>query len=352
MVDLVLLLQAPEDGDGVLHRRLPHVDRLEPALQGRVLLDVLPVLVQGSSADAVQLAAGQHGLEDVGGVHGRPLRGTRAHHGVDLVDEQDDLALAVRDLLQHRLQPLLELPPVLGPGHEGAHVQLEDPLVLELLRHVPAHDALREPLHDGGLAYSGLADEHGVVLRPAAQHVDHPPDLLVPPDHRVQLALTGQLGEVTAVTLQHLVLGLRPGVGDPHPPPDLRQGPQHHLLGDPVLLEHPTGAGLRRIRHGQEEVFGARVLVPHPLRFALRRVPHPPQPRRQVQLRGSVHLRQHRQRLVCLLPDARHRGAGPLQDLRHDAVGLLQQRRQQVFGVHLRVGPPASQLLRPQQGLL
>ena len=42
---------------------------------------------------------------------------------VQLVDERDDLALGVGDLLEHGLQPLLELAAVLGPGHHGAEVE-------------------------------------------------------------------------------------------------------------------------------------------------------------------------------------------------------------------------------------
>ena len=57
-----------------------------------VLFDVLPVLVQGGGADAVQFAAGQHRLEQVAGVHGA-LGLARAHDGVQLIDEEDDLAL-------------------------------------------------------------------------------------------------------------------------------------------------------------------------------------------------------------------------------------------------------------------
>ena len=43
--DLVAGLQAPQDGDGILHAGLGDHDRLEPALQGSVLLNVFTVLV-------------------------------------------------------------------------------------------------------------------------------------------------------------------------------------------------------------------------------------------------------------------------------------------------------------------
>src|ERR1700682_5448623 len=69
VVDLVLLLEAPEDGDGVLHRRLLDHDGLEAALEGGVLFDVLAVLVEGGGAHAAELAARQGRLEDIRRVH-------------------------------------------------------------------------------------------------------------------------------------------------------------------------------------------------------------------------------------------------------------------------------------------
>ena len=66
------LAQAAQDGDGGHDAGLVHVDLLETALQRGVLLNVLPVLVQGGRADAAQLPAAQHGLQQVAGIHGRP----------------------------------------------------------------------------------------------------------------------------------------------------------------------------------------------------------------------------------------------------------------------------------------
>ena len=141
---------------------------LEAALQRGVLFDVLAVLVERGGADAVQLAARQHGLEQVAGVHGA-FGLARADHGVQLVDEQDDLALGLLHLLEHGLEALLELAAVLGAGDQRAHVERDDALVLQALGHVAAHDALRQAFDDGGLAHAGLADQHGVVLGAAAR---------------------------------------------------------------------------------------------------------------------------------------------------------------------------------------
>ena len=75
------------------------------------------------------------------------------------------MPLALLDLGQHGLQPLLKLAPVLGAGDQGAHVQGEQMVLsFRLSGTSPLHDPLGQPLGDGGLAHAGFADEHGVVL--------------------------------------------------------------------------------------------------------------------------------------------------------------------------------------------
>ena len=168
VVDLVALLEAAEDRDRVLDGRLAHVHGLEAALERGVLLDVLAVLVERGRADRAQLAAGEHRLEHVAGVH-RALGGAGADDRVELVDEHDDLALGVGDLLEHGLEPILELAAVLGAGDHRAEVERDQPAVLEALGHVAGDDPLGEALDDRGLADARLADQHGVVLGAPAE---------------------------------------------------------------------------------------------------------------------------------------------------------------------------------------
>ena len=208
VVRLVLLLQAAQDRDRVDDRRLADEDGLEAALERGVLLDVLAVLVERRRADGAQLAAREHRLQHLGGVD-RALGRAGADDRVQLVDEEDDLALGVLDLGEDGLQPLLELAAVLRPGEQRADVERPDALALQALGHVAGDDPLREPLRDRGLADSGLADQHGVVLRAAREHLDHAPDLLVAADHRVELALLRRLGQVAAELGERLVGALR-----------------------------------------------------------------------------------------------------------------------------------------------
>jgi len=65
----------------------------------------------------VEFAPGKGRLQEVGCVHG-PLRGARAHKGMHLVNEKDDVAFRLDNLLENRLQPLLELTAVLGACDE------------------------------------------------------------------------------------------------------------------------------------------------------------------------------------------------------------------------------------------
>jgi hypothetical protein len=206
--------------------------------------------------------------------HG-PLGGAGPDDRVELVDEGDDLALGVGDLLKDGLQALLELAPVLCAGDHRAQVERDQAAVAEALGDVALDDATGEALDDGGLAHAGLADEHGVVLRPAGQHLDDPPDLVVPADDRVELALAGVLGEVPAVLLEGLVLVLRVLAGDAVAPPDLLQRSQQVLLGDP----DPVG-------QGEEEVLGRQVLVVQPAALLVGPLHHVPEVRAELGLRA------------------------------------------------------------------
>ena len=51
--------------------------------------------------------------------------------GVQLVHEQDDLAVGGDDLVDHRLEPLLELAAELGARHQRAQVEGQHPLVAQ-----------------------------------------------------------------------------------------------------------------------------------------------------------------------------------------------------------------------------
>ena len=124
-----------------------------------------------------------------------------ADQRVDLVDEEDRVGV-VDQLLEHRLQALLEVAAILGAGEQRAHVERVDLALGEDLGHLALDDAPREPFRDRGLADAGLADQQRVVLAPAAERLDHALELAVAADQRVDLAVERLRVEVLRVALE------------------------------------------------------------------------------------------------------------------------------------------------------
>ena len=195
MVLTIALLEPHQHQQGGVGIGLLHLDQLEAALQRRIALEVLLVFRPGGGGHGADLATGQCGLEQVGGIRTAGFA-TGADQRVRLVDEQDDLFLGLAHRLQHVLQALLELTLHAGAGLQQAEVEDLDTGIAQLRWHRAAGDAQGQALDQGRLAHARLADEDGIVLAPAAEDVEHHPDLLVPAQHRVQPALAGLRGQI------------------------------------------------------------------------------------------------------------------------------------------------------------
>ncbi len=332
VVNGVALLQPAQDGDRVLHGGLAHQHLLEAALERRVLLDVLAVLVERRRAHAMQLTACERGLQHVAGVH-RALGLAGADHGVQLVDEQDHAAFLLREVVQHAFQSLFELAAKLGARDQRAHVEREDALVLEPLGDFAVDDALRESLDDRGLADSGLADQHGIVLGASLQHLDGAADLVVAADHRVELALLGPLGQVDRVLLQRLPLLLGVCVGDLLAAAHFVDRALDRALHDTAvpqdLAERPLV--LERRKHEQ---LARDVLVAALLRELVGQVQHLAEVVRKMNLAaGAFHLREVVERLAELRAQPVDVGTGLVEQRAHRAALLVEQRQHQVRGL-------------------
>ena len=128
---------------------------------------------------------------------------------MELIDEEQDLAVRLRDLVKHALEAFLELTAVLRTGNQGAHVEREERLILQRLRHIARHDAARKAFDDGRLADTRLTDEHWVVLRAAGKDLNRAADLLVTADDRIEFAGARRRREVAAELLEGLIAFLR-----------------------------------------------------------------------------------------------------------------------------------------------
>ena len=263
---------------------------------------------------------------------------------VQFVDEQDDVALLLAELGQHRLQAFLELPPELRAGDQRTHVERQDPFVLESLRHLAVQNALGETLDDGRLPHTGFADQHRVVLGPPLQNLDGPANLVVPADHGIELAGLRAGGEIHGVPVERFAVFLGIRIAD-----RLAASGRLDGRGEPGRFE-PGGAqgvaGASGIgADGREHDLGGHELVASALRFPIRQIQDLGEIRRDADLaRGSSNPRQ----VVDSASNVGSQSLGiyPGGTEQGGAATVFEQRREQVKRLHRRVVAPHRKRLR------
>ena len=197
----VIGLQAFQNLNRILNRRLVHIDLLEPAHQGAVLFEVLAIFLVGGRTDATQLAARKRGLEQIGSIH-RPAAGrTRTDHGVDFIYEHDGTGHAL-DLFDDRLDALFKIAAIARSGQKRAHIQLENGASLQHIRHFALDDLARQSLGNGGFANARIANKQRIILGTPAQNLDGAVHFRGAPDQGINLAALSLLVEVDAVSIK------------------------------------------------------------------------------------------------------------------------------------------------------
>ena len=319
------------------------------ALDGLVLLDVLAVLVGGGGADGLQLATGQHRLQHIGGTQCAVGRAS-PHDGVDLVDEQHDVAAGL-DFLQDLLQTLLEITTVTGTGHHGTKIQRVDLLAFQGLRHIAGLNLLGQSFDHSGLAHTWLADQHRVVLGAAGEHDHNALDLISTADDRIQLAFGGFGGQVAAELVENggtgLVLLVRHATGVGQIALAVSGGAgvaANHIDGCAAQLaqinvhlnEHLSAHAFALANQAEQNMLSADVAVAQLQSLTQRELQHllGMRGKGDVPVRGRVALADH---LFDLLA-----GGVQLHALRGECLGghaltLSDQAEQQVFGADVVV---------------
>ena len=222
MVHLIPLFQATQNGNGVLYAGLVYQHWLETAFQSGVFFNVLAVLVQRGSADTVQLTSGQHGFQQVAGVHGA-LGFARAYNGVQLINKEDDFTFALLDFVEDGFQSLLKLTAEFSACNQCAHVQRENGLILQGVGHIAADNSLGQSFGNSGFTDTGFADEHRVVFALAGKNPDDVSDFIVTADNRVHLFASGPFHQIGAIAFQSIIGGFRTVAGHPGVAPDRHQ---------------------------------------------------------------------------------------------------------------------------------
>ena len=269
VMHFVTLLESAQNGNRILHTRLGNQNGLETAFQSGIFLDIFPVLVQCRRTDTMQFSARQQRFQQISGIHCALASGARPDYGVQLVDKQNNPSFRGRHFLQHGFQPLFEFAAVLGSGNQRPHVKGNQFLVFEPFRHVAAHDPVRQPFHDRGLADTRFSDQHRIVLRPARKNLNRTADLVIAPDHGIELILRGSRGQVTSIFFQRFKRGFGGIIGHPLISAYRFQRGENGIFINPKSFEQ-SGALLVGVDQCKKQMFHADVIIFHAFRNLFR----------------------------------------------------------------------------------
>ena len=96
----------------------------------------------------------------------------------------------------------LKLAAIFGTGHDAAHINGYQPFALQCRRHKMIHDALSETFNDGAFPDASFANQHGIVLLAAYQHLQQTLNLFGATHHRVESACCGLCRKIGAEFIQ------------------------------------------------------------------------------------------------------------------------------------------------------
>ena len=116
MVLFVFGGEAFKDFEGFIFGGRLDDDSLETAFKRCVLFDALFVFVERGGADALDFAAREGGLQNVGGIHGA-FRAASSDDCMQFVQEKDDL-LGTAQFVHDGFQAFLKLAAVFGSCHK------------------------------------------------------------------------------------------------------------------------------------------------------------------------------------------------------------------------------------------
>ncbi len=191
---LVARLHALKNSNRLAFAGRSHLHCLEAAFQRAVLFDGFAEFRRRGCPDALDLSSRQRGLQDICGIE-RTFRRTGAHQSVQFIDENHGVGI-VDQFFHDGLQPFFKLPAVFRTGNDERKIEHQDALLRQERRDFAVDNALRKSFDNGRLTYAGIPDEHGIVLGPAAEDLDHAVDFRIAADQRIEYAVHRGLRKV------------------------------------------------------------------------------------------------------------------------------------------------------------
>src|ERR1043165_5678530 len=104
---------------------------------------------------------------------------------MQLINEQDDLALAGNDFLKKGFKAVLEFAAVFRASNHRAEIHGDQAFMLESFWDIPADNATGEAFSDGGFADAGFANEDRIIFCAAGQDLHDAADFIIATDDRI-----------------------------------------------------------------------------------------------------------------------------------------------------------------------
>ena len=163
MIVLVIGLEALEDLDGILRARLVHVDLLEAADKGAVLLEILAIFLVGGGADAADRTWAKAGFSRLEASMAPP---DVAPAPITVwISSMKSTALGWASIsLMTCLRRSSKSLAIAGACQKRAHVEREDSGIAQDFRHFIVNDALGKTLGNGRLATPGSPTKSGLFF--------------------------------------------------------------------------------------------------------------------------------------------------------------------------------------------
>ena len=98
---------------------------------------------------------------------------------MNLIYKEDYLTGCFHYFVDDTFKSLLKLTLIFRTGNERTHIEGVDKFLLQVLRHVTAHDTMSQALRYRRLTDAGFTNKNRVIFCPSAQYLQYPTDLVV-----------------------------------------------------------------------------------------------------------------------------------------------------------------------------
>ncbi|MNZ90104.1 hypothetical protein D3C78_1090580 [compost metagenome] len=189
-----------KDLNRFIHGWLIDRNRLETTFQCRILLNIFAIFIKRCSTDTLQLTTCQCRFQNVGGIDSAFCT-TRTDQCVQFVDEQDNVA-CLTDFVHNFFQSIFKLTAIFRTRNYRAHIKRHYSFITKSFRDLIVNNFLCQSFSDCCFTNPRFTNQHRIVLRTTAKHLNNTLNLFATSNDRIQIAFLGADCQITSQTIQ------------------------------------------------------------------------------------------------------------------------------------------------------